>query len=84
VRANARTTWDGSRAAHPKTACWWLHGPPATTKPTAKVGFVVDLTGNDHRLVVPVAYLFGAVYVKFVGTHAEYDLINARTVESKP
>lgn len=42
---------------------------------------VFNIKGNDYRLVVSVAYLFGAVYVKFVGTHAEYDQINAHTVE---
>lgn len=45
---------------------------------------VFNIKGNDHRLVVSVAYLFGAVYVKFVGTHAEYDQINAHTVETQP
>lgn len=44
---------------------------------------VFNIKGNDHRLVVSVAYLFGAVYVKFVGTHAAYDQINAHTVEAK-
>jgi len=32
-------------------------------------------------LVVAVAYRFGAVYVKFIGTHREYDRIDANTVE---
>jgi mRNA interferase HigB len=41
---------------------------------------VFNIKGNDHRLVVDVAYLFGAVYIKFVGTHAEYDAINAQAV----
>lgn len=42
---------------------------------------VFNLKGNDHRLVVAIAYVFGAVYVKFVGTHAEYDAVNVLTVE---
>jgi mRNA interferase HigB len=42
---------------------------------------VFNVKGNDYRLVVAVAYRFGAVYVKFVGTHAEYDRIDADTVE---
>jgi mRNA interferase HigB len=31
--------------------------------------------------VVAVAYRFQALYVKFVGTHAQYDAIDAATVE---
>jgi mRNA interferase HigB len=42
---------------------------------------VIDIKGNDCRLVVSVAYRYQAVYVKFVGTHAEYDAIDADPVE---
>ena len=43
---------------------------------------VFNIKGNDYRLVVAVAYRFGALYIKFVGTHAEYDAIDAQTVET--
>ena len=42
---------------------------------------VFNIKGNDYRLVAAVAYRYGAVYVKFVGTHAQYDAIDADTVE---
>jgi mRNA interferase HigB len=42
---------------------------------------VFNIKGNHHRLIVSVAYQFGALYIKFIGTHAEYDKINAATVE---
>lgn len=42
---------------------------------------VFNIKGNSYRLVVAVAYRFGAVYVKFIGTHAKYDEIDALTVE---
>ena len=42
---------------------------------------VFNIKGNDYRLVVAVAYRYAAVYLKFVGTHAEYDAIDAATVE---
>lgn len=42
---------------------------------------VFNIKGNDYRLVVAVAYRFSAVYVKFIGTHAEYNRIDANTVE---
>lgn len=45
---------------------------------------VFNLKGNDYRLVVAVAYRFELVYIKFIGTHAEYDAIDAATVEMNP
>lgn len=42
---------------------------------------VFNLKGNEYRLVVAVAYRFEAIYVKFIGTHAQYDAIDAATVE---
>ena len=45
------------------------------------MGVLFNIKGNDYRLVVSVAYRFQAVYVKFIGTHAQYDDIDAETVE---
>jgi mRNA interferase HigB len=42
---------------------------------------VFNIKGNEYRLVVAVAYRFEAVYIKFVGTHTQYDAIDARTIE---
>ena len=45
---------------------------------------VFNIKGNDYRLVVAVAYRFAALYIKFVGTHAQYDAINVPNVEKQP
>jgi mRNA interferase HigB len=42
---------------------------------------IFNIAGNKYRLIIAVAYHFGAVYIKFIGTHKEYDRINAATVE---
>jgi len=42
---------------------------------------VFNIKGNDYRLIVSVLYRAQMVYIKFIGTHAEYDLIQAETVE---
>jgi mRNA interferase HigB len=42
---------------------------------------VFNIKGNDYQLIVAVAYKLQIVYVKFVGTHKEYDLVDAETVE---
>jgi len=41
---------------------------------------VFDIAGNEHRLVVHVAYRFKRVLIKFVGTPKEYDKVQAGTV----
>lgn len=44
---------------------------------------VFNIKGNQYRLVVAVAYKIGAVYIKFVGTHVEYDRTNIMTIEMR-
>jgi len=42
---------------------------------------VFNIKGNHYRLIIAMAYRFGAVYIKFVGTHAAYNAVDAGTVE---
>lgn len=41
---------------------------------------VFNVAGNKHRLVVEMQYQAGIVWVKFIGTHAQYDQINVENV----
>ena len=41
---------------------------------------VFDIGGNNYRLVAVVLCRRKAVYVRFIGTHAEYDKIDAVTI----
>ncbi len=41
---------------------------------------VFRLKGGAYRLIVRVFYPGGMAYIRFVGTHAEYDRINAEEV----
>ena len=42
---------------------------------------VFNIKGNDYRLVVSVDFEKGIVWIKWIGTHREYDRINVREVE---
>ncbi len=41
---------------------------------------VFNICGNKHRLVVWINYEFRTIYIRFLGTHAEYDQIDAQTI----
>ena len=40
---------------------------------------VFNIAGNKYRLVVWINYPYRVVYIRFIGTHAEYDRIDAQT-----
>ena len=42
--------------------------------------YVFNIRGNRYRLVVVVKFMMGYVFIRFVGTHDEYDKNDASTV----
>lgn len=41
---------------------------------------VFNIKGNDYRLVVLVLFRRGKAFIRFVGTHKEYDKIDAKNI----
>ncbi len=71
--------------AETKSASW---KSPADVKKLYKSASVLkkgrivfNIAGNNYRLVVAIAYKTQIVFIKFVGTHKQYDRIKAQTVE---
>lgn len=41
---------------------------------------VFNICGNKYRLVVKINYARGWVFIRFIGTHADYDKIDAENI----
>lgn len=41
---------------------------------------VFNIKGNNYRLIVRINYDYGMTWIRFVGTHAEYDKIDATKI----
>lgn len=67
-----------------RSATWKNAAEVVTALPGVSVlndnRFVFNIKGNDYRLVVKISFRFKTVFVRFVGTHPEYDNIDANTV----
>ena len=52
--------------------------PKASILKSGRVVF--NIKGNDYRLVAAIKYQASVLAIRFFGTHAEYDTIDAETV----
>ncbi|MBW4605070.1 MAG: type II toxin-antitoxin system HigB family toxin [Calothrix sp. FI2-JRJ7] len=43
-------------------------------------GSLYEIKGNDYRLIVHVRYEIGIIFIRFIGTHKEYDKVYATTI----
>lgn len=41
---------------------------------------VFNIKGNDYRLVVAIDYDFQVIFIRFIGTHKQYDKFDAKTI----
>ena len=85
--------WENRPEAKDALCAWFAEAKAADWKTTADVKAkygsasilkagraVFNICGNKHRLVVRINYDFGTIYIRFVGTHKEYDEIDANTI----
>ena len=52
--------------------------PSASILPGSRVVFKIK--GNHYRLIVRINFDYGMVWIRFIGTNAVYDKINAETI----
>ncbi|MBI3658953.1 type II toxin-antitoxin system HigB family toxin [Candidatus Acetothermia bacterium] len=85
--------WEKHPDARQSLQAWYADVKQATWKsPTdikkayrnasfvARNRVVFNVKGNQHRIIVAVQYKFRLVFIRFIGTHQEYDQVDATTV----
>ncbi len=93
ARGTLRAFWEHHPDAEQALQAWYHDAKQATwTSPadikrmyaTASIlgnnRVVFNIRGNHYRLVVAINYAYGIVYIRFVGTHQEYDKIDATMI----
>ena len=41
---------------------------------------VFNIKGNSYRLILKINYGYGIAWIRFIGTHAEYDKIDVKNI----
>ena len=88
-----REFWEIHRDAEQPLKAWHSKTKRANWKSTEEVKndyrnasfvannrIIFNIKGNKYRLVVSVNYFYQIIYIRFVGTHKEYDIIDATKV----
>ncbi len=92
-KRNLREFWEKHRDAEQALKVWHAEAEAAAWRDPTEIKtqyrsasilkdsrVVFNICGNKYRLVVRINYHFSVVYIRFVGTHKEYDAINAEVV----
>ena len=93
AKKTLREFWERHPAAKGSLLAWYREveredwAKPADVKAKYGTASIVDservvfnIKGNDYRLVVRIHYAYRIVYVRFVGTHADYDNVDVGEV----
>ena len=95
AKATLQAFWVDHTAAEEPLLAWYreveLEDWDTPVKLKAKYGSasilkgsraVFNIKGNDYRLVVKINYPYRVVYIRFVGTHAEYNTIDVDVIQT--
>ena len=93
ARKTLKEFWDREPASEDALKAWHkevekaLWNDPADIKEQYRSASILknnrvvfNICGNKYRLVVSISYEVKIVFVRFIGTHKEYDKINAEVV----
>ena len=92
-RKPLRLFWDKHNDSEQQLISWYWETEKANWKnhnelkkeyPSASIlennRIVFNIKGNRYRLIVRINYQYQIIWIRFIGTHAEYNKIEATTI----
>jgi len=93
ARRTLREFWEKHADCQQQLKSWYQEAEKASWKnlnelkneyPSASIlqdnRVVFNIKGNSYRLIVKLSFDYQMIWIRFVGTHAEYDKINANEI----
>ncbi|HVW14924.1 MAG TPA: type II toxin-antitoxin system HigB family toxin [Mucilaginibacter sp.] len=93
AKGTLRDFWDKHADSEQVLKSWYLEAGKSAWKhpndikveyPSASIlandRVVFNIKGNHYRLIVRINYRYQMVWIRFIGTHAEYDKIDAENI----
>lgn len=92
-RSTLRSFWESHPDAEEALKTWYYEASRANWQSPSDVKaahrnasiiannrVVFNIKGNTYRLIAAIRYDLGIVFIRFVGTHSEYDKVDAATI----
>jgi len=93
ARRTLREFWEQHRDAEQAIRAWYHDAKVAHWRSPASIKrvyvnasivgenrVIFNISGNRYRLVVAISYRYEVCYIRFVGTHQQYDRIDVTTI----
>ena len=93
AKRTLRDFWEKHADSEQQLKAWYNEAEQAAWKspndikkdyPSASIlednRMVFNIKGNNYRLIVRINYNYGVVWIRFIGTHAEYDKVDATKI----
>ena len=88
-----REFWEKHNDCEQQLKAWFQEGSKAewtnpkeikTEYPSASIigndRIVFNIKGNSYRLIIKINFDYQMIWIRFIGTHPEYDKVNAKTI----
>ncbi len=93
AKSTLRNFWEQYDDCEQQLKSWYKEAEDASWKnpneikieyPSASIignnRIVFNIKGNQYRLIVKINYSLQIIWIRFIGTHKQYDKINAETI----